>query len=226
MTYPQTSAIHTGNLYFKTPSEGFDCCGNTSIGGEIKAGGVNRTIKSLTVQVDSFQCEQGVYNLENCRSREGKKFRQTFTAKVYAVTGTNERGALLAEAEATAKIPYRPTTNVTCPPTGEGKGFGPNCDVGGFLATVKFKHFSYNVLPASGLAIVEFATTPEGDVNIGMEESYVKYNVGPEEYEGAPGSGAPTMGTEPDPGALFRNGLAVGPGYAGAQPVMEISAKR
>lgn len=208
-----------------TFSEGFSCCGNHTIGGEIKVAGTAKTIKSMTVQVDSFRCEEGEYNLENCRSRPGKKFHQAFSVKVYEVTGTHERGPLIAEASTSSKIPFRPTTNVTCPATGEGKGFGSNCDVGGYLATVKFKHFSYNVLPNSGLAIVEFATPSEGDVNIGLEESYKEYDVGTSEYIGIPGSVPPAVGTEPDAEALFRNGLAVGPGYEGAQPVVEVTAK-
>ena len=216
-------ATVNGSPNLDTFSEGFECCGNKSIGGEIQTAGAARTIKSLAVQVDSFKCEEGVYYFENCRTSRNKKFSQTFTVKVYEVTGANRRGTPLAEATTTAKIPYRPTTNVSCPATGEGKGFGPNCDVGGYLATVKFKRLPYNVLPHSGRALVEFETTPEGDVNIGLEESYKEYTGG--EYIGEPGSGAPTVGSEPDPSALFRNGVAVSPGYEGAQPVMEVIAK-
>lgn len=207
-----------------TFSEGFECCGNKTIGGEIKTAGSAKTIKSIATQVDVFRCQEGVYYFENCHSKPSKKFAQVYRVKVYEVTGTNERGALITSSEVEAKLHFRPTTNTSCPATGEGKGYGPNCDVGGYLQTVKFAHFPYSVLPNNGLAIVEFSTTPEGDLNVGFEESYVEYKNG--EYIGQPGSGAPAVGSEPDPTEIFKNGLASGPGYEGAQPVIEIKAKQ
>lgn len=221
-----------GHANEDTFSECFECNGHKSVGGEIELGGTDRTIKSLTTQVDSFLCENyaegGAYNTEGCRSKPNKKFMEPMTVKVYEVTGVNQRGSLLAESTTTAKIPYRPTTKLNCPSTGEGKGFGANCDVGGVLGTVKFKHFAYNVLPATGKVIVELetATRGEGVVNVGLEESYKEYDVATSEYIGQVGSGAPAKGAEPLPGQIFANGLATGSGFEGAQPVFEIVAKK
>jgi hypothetical protein len=216
-----------------TFSECFACNGHQSVGGEVELGGTDRTIKSLTAEVDSFLCENyaegGAYNSEGCRSKPKKKFTEAMTVKVYAVTGTNQRGALLAESSTVAKIPYRPTTKLNCPDTGEGRGFGPNCDVGGALGIVKFKHFAYNVLPAHGDVIVELNTGARGEgvVNVGLEESYKEYKAGePEPFIGELGTGMPSVGGQPLPEEIFANGDLRGPGYTGAQPVFEIVAKK
>lgn len=206
-----------------TFSEAFVGAGNTSIGGLVEFAGTQRRLKSLTTEVDSFRCEEGVYFFENCRSRAGKKFKYTITAKIYEATGTLERGALVGQTTATVKVPYRPTTNVSCPRTSEGKGFGANCDIGGVLATIEFKHFTNVLLPSK--AIIELTTpTPDDDVNVGLEGAFKEYDVATEEYVGIPGSGSPEVGSDPLPSDLFLNGLS-NEGWEGYLPVFKVIAK-
>jgi hypothetical protein len=185
-------------------------------------------IKSMIAQVDSFTCEHGEYQYENCfTAHPTKKFSYQLTASVYEVGAGNKLGALVASSTESFKIPYRPTTNVGCPATPEGKGFGPNCDVGGYLATIKFKHFSpAAVLPER--AIVTFTDTVSDNshdvVNIGMQTSYKEWDgefVGEPPLEG----GVPSVGTDPLPeDAYVRGELAAG-GWAGYQPVFQVLAK-
>jgi hypothetical protein len=185
-------------------------------------------LKSLTAQVDSFTCEHGVYQLENCfTARPGKKFSYELTANVYEVGAGDKLGTLVATSTERFKIPFRPTTNTECPPTPEGKGFGVNCDVGGYLATVTFKHF----LPAAVLpeqAIVTFTDTgsdsPSDVVNIGMQTSYKEWDG---EFVPQPplDGGVPSVGTDPLPeDAIVRGELAPG-GWAGYQPAFQVTAK-
>ncbi len=48
-------------------------------------------IKALSVQVDSFTCEHGVYSLENCFTLRAKPFfKYQMTAKIFAVGASNE----------------------------------------------------------------------------------------------------------------------------------------
>ena len=186
------------------------------------------TIKGLTAQVDSFTCEHGQYNLENCYTgHPTKKFSYGLTAKIYEVGAGNEPGALVASSTESFKIPYRPTTNVSCPATGEGKGFGANCDVGGYLATVRFKRFTPSaVLPEK--AIIMIAAT-EGDnpndvVNVGLQTSYKEYEDGEYVPEPPLNEGMPSIGSDPLPGDAFVRGK-LARSQAGYQPVFQVTAK-
>jgi hypothetical protein len=191
------------------------------------------TIKSMTAQVDSFTCEHGLYNYENCYTgNPSKKFSYELTASIYEVGAGDEPGTLVASSTETFKIPFRPSTNISCPPTGEGKGFGPNCDVGGYLVTIKFKKFTPKaVLPEQ--AIILFTTTPSDKasdvVNIGLQTSYSKYESG--EFVGEPplDGGKPEIGEDPLPNDAFVEGhlteVNEGPiTWKNYQPVLEVLA--
>lgn len=196
----------------------------TSVGGMVEFGGTARTLKTISVEVDNFVCGFGEYEFENCRSKENKKFKFEMTVKVYEVKGTEERGAKLAEATATAKLPYRPTTNVGCPDVeGEGKGFGANCQVGGILGSVEFRGFSGVTLRAK--AIIELVPSSTSvPVNIGVEaaESGESGN-----WQALPGSGAPEVGKQPLANEIFANGLATPAVEAvGWQPVFVVEAAK
>jgi hypothetical protein len=191
-------------------------------------------IRRLTADVDSFTCEHGVYQLENCyTARPGKKFSYELTASIYEVGAGNEPGALVTTSTERFKIPYRPTTNVACPTTPEGKGFGVNCDVGGYLAKVTFKHF----VPAAVLpeeAIITINKTPADSesevVNVGMQTAYKEWDeaLGPGEEGFIPEppaeGGKPALGGDPLPEDVFVNGkLKAAP--LGYQPAFEVTAK-
>jgi hypothetical protein len=193
-------------------------------------------LKSMSAQVDSFTCEHGTYNLENCyTANSNKKFSYELTASIYEVKEGDKEGALVATSTGKFKIPYRPTTNVTCPETPEGKGFGVNCDVGGYLATVKFKAFSPGgaVLPERAIVVITNTISDRSNdvVNVGMQTSYKEWDaeLGPGEAgfisEGPAGGGTPLVGTDPFPEAAFVRGGLVETGYAGYQPVLQVLAK-
>ncbi len=186
-------------------------------------------IKNLTAEVDSFTCEHGIYSLENCfTARASKKFAYELTADIYEVKAGDEPGTLVASSTATFKIPYRPTTNVNCPSTPEGKGFGVNCDVGGYLATVEFKHF----LPVSAVlpekAIIELTDTPTDNpsdvVNIGMQTAYKEWN-GEFVPEAPLEDGNPLIGHDPLPEDAYVRGALSEGSWAGYQPVLQVVAK-
>lgn len=193
-----------------------------SAGGMVEFGGTYRVLKTITAEVDSFRCEKGVYNLENCWSKEGKKFKAELTVKVYNVSGSDERGSLLASMTDTFKLPYRPSTNVECPDIeGEGKGFGANCYVGGVLASVTFKGFSGVTLPSK--AIIEIVEPTPGPINVGLEAAEGgKSN----NWEAVPGSGNPAVGHIPLAGDIFLNGLASETPNPGGQPVFSVEAAK
>ena len=184
-------------------------------------------LKGLTAQVDSFTCEHGTYNLENCyTAHPSKKFSYELTASVYEVGAGNEPGDLVATSTEKFKIPYRPTTDVDCPATPEGKGFGVNCDVGGYLATVKFKKFSPVVLPERAIVLItNTGSDRESDVvNVGVQTSYKEWD-GTFVEASAIDGGVPSIGADPLPEGAYIRGKLVEGGQAGFQPVFEILAK-
>ena len=84
----------------------------------------NSVLKNMSMQIDSFACEEGEYQYENCYTpKPNKKFLLTFTASVYAVGAHNEpEPTALTSSTETFRILYRPSTETSCPLTGEGKG--------------------------------------------------------------------------------------------------------
>ncbi len=188
-------------------------------------------LKSLTTEIDSFTCEHGLYYLENCYTlHESKKFSYELTADIYEVGPSNEPvGPPIATATQKFKVPYRPTTNVSCPATSEGKGFGGNCDVGGYLAEIKFSKFARHVVLPEKAAIV--ITNTAGDsasdiVNVGLQASYKEYNNGEFVAEPAADGGVPAVGADPLPNDIFVRGALneEAGGWEGFQPVFEVTA--
>lgn len=208
--------------------EGF--MGSGMFGGQIETVITNNRIaKSLTTQVDVFACEHGEYQLENCYTlHEQKKFTQEWTANIYEVGAGNEPGALVATAKTTAKLHYRPTTNVTCPATGEGKGFGANCDVGGFLQTVTFKKFT-QTKPIPLKAIVLLTNGCEACagkiVNVGVQTAYKEFTGGEFIAEPPAAGGVPAVGADPLPESIYYNSKFEATGWKEFQPVFKLEMR-
>lgn len=218
-----------------TFSQSYGGGGVTAVGNELGFAGTARELTSVKTEIDSFKCERGEYQYENCYSKPGRKFRYPLTLRIYEREPGHYRARLLGEVTQTFKMPYRPTTNVACPATPEGKGFGSNCDVGGVLGTITFK------VPDIGVgekAFIEVRNaTPEEPVNLGLEEAYKGFSNN--QFEGVPGSYTPEVGSDPlgpeklyltceDPPSPFCNAPAEGAffgGYEGDLPVFEIQAK-
>lgn len=200
-------------------------------GGMVELKHTHDRIKSVSIQVDSFSCEVGEYQFENCYSpREKKKFKLALTASLYKIGAGNEPEATpFATATETLKFPYRPTTNVHCPATEEGKGFGGNCDVGGFLATVTFKHFNYEEsLPEKMIVLITDASQSEWEehpVNVGLQTSYKAFEAGMFVEEPPAEGGIPEVGSDPLPGDAYVRGK-LEEGWANFQPVIEVTGRK
>lgn len=195
-------------------------------GGMIETVDTNsRLIKTLSAQLDVFACEHGEYQLENCYTiHSGKKFAQEWSADVYEVGAGDTLGALVASSTAKFRLPYRPTTNVSCPSTPEGKGFGPNCDVGGYLVNVKFKRFTQS-RPLPVRAIVLLSTSSPIPVNVGLQAAYKEYRGGEYIEEPAADGGVPAIGADPLPEGVFFKSTLQETGWTGFQPVFELTVR-
>ncbi len=203
---------------------------NFAIGGQVQlAGATGRSPAALTAQLDVFACEHGEYSLENCFTlKPKKKFSMTWTASIYSVGAGNSVGTLLSSATSTFKLHYRPTTNVSCPATPEGKGFGANCDVGGLLQSVTFKHFSAAALPEK---VIILLTNSCGGcsgltVNVGLQSSYKEYAGGEFVAEGPADGGVPAVGSDPLPDSVYTTGALNEGGWTGFQPAFELTVNK
>lgn len=220
-----------------TFSQSYGGGGVTSVGNVLSFAGFDRKLRKVTTEIDSFKCEKGEYQYENCYSKPGKHFRYPLTLRVYEINPGFSRSHLIGQHTETFKMPYRPTTDVHCPATPEGKGFGNNCDVGGVLSKITFKLAGITV-PQYALLEVRNAT-PEEPINLGLEEAYKGYNTTTDEFEGVPGTYTPAVGFDPlgkeklvlgceDPPSPFCNApedSGIFGGYEGALPVFEVMAK-
>ncbi len=201
---------------------------NFPTGGMVElAAGTSGHAKSLTTQLDNFTCQVGVYSLENCYTpKPNKKMTMTWTASIYEVGAGNNVGAQLASSTETFKLRYRPTTNVSCPATSEGKGFGANCDVGGLLQTVTFKHFTSTApLPAKVIILLSNSCGAcEGKpVNVGLQSSYKEYKGGEFIAEPPANGGVPAVGADPLPEDAYIGGKLNEGGWQGFQPVFSLT---
>ncbi len=197
---------------------------------ELSINAIGGKAKTLTTQLDVFACEHGIYSSENCLTlKPKKKFAMAWTASIYAVGPGNTVGSLLSASTATFKLPYRPSTNISCPSTPEGKGFGANCDVGGQKQTIIFKHFAPVVkLPQN---VIVLLTNSCGGcsgvpVNVGLQASYKEYAGGEFIEEPAANGGIPSVGADPDPEDIYTGGTLNEGGWAGFHPVYELTVTR
>lgn len=199
---------------------------NFAVGGQVELASAGRSAKSLTTQLDNFTCERGVYSLENCYTlKPNKRMAMQWTASIYEVGPANSVGSLLTSSTATFKLHYRPTTNVSCPATPEGKGFGANCDVGGLLQTVTFKHFSAAPLPAKVIILLNNScgACSGQPVNAGLQASYKEFSGGEFQDEPATDGGVPAVGSDPLPEDIYTGATLNAGGWSGFQPVYELT---
>ncbi len=211
--------------------DGFNA--GTGWGGQVQTVNTNgRVLKSITTQLDVFACERGEYQFENCYTiKPHKKFTQEWYVSVYEVGAGEEPGALVASGSTMAKLHYRPTTNVSCPATAEGKGFGPNCDVGGLLQTITFKHFTQSKpLPAKAIVLLtnKCEACAGKSVNVGTFTSYKEYNSHlPEPFVAEPpaNGGVPAVGSNPLPNSAYAFNKFEATGWGEYQPVFEVEVK-
>jgi hypothetical protein len=222
-TVAQTVNGHPNEATYSAYSGYFSSGGG--FGGLVEFADVqHQQLSTLTTQLDVFQCEHGVYSLENCYTgKPSKKFADTWTVSIYRPAPNHEELTLLTTGTATFKLHYRPTTTVSCPNTAEGKGFGPNCDVGGYLQTVTFKHFSPAIsLPDRAIILLTSSASPV--VNVGLQASYKEYNTSTDEFVAEPAIGLPAFGSDPYPEDAYVNGTFES-GWAGLQPVFKVITK-
>ncbi|MFY9719313.1 MAG: hypothetical protein WAK16_06655 [Candidatus Cybelea sp.] len=196
-------------------SEGFGCCSTKEIGdGLVFTHGANK-LKRVAVVMNSFGCESGHWNSDDCQSTPGDTFPVPITLKVYAVANQSSAlaspGAVIATQTRTFNIPYRPSKDdVHCTGQNLGMFVGPVdklCD-NGLSDVIWFNFKPLNVaLPAEAIVTVAYNTSDAGYNPIGQGApcftspggcGYDSLNVS------ADGDGG-FVGTNVDPNGVFVN---------------------
>jgi hypothetical protein len=202
------------------PAIGFEATSTSEFGDQVGlAGGAGQNLVSLKVDFQSFACESGHwYDAGGCSSAAGAAFTHPITANIYDPSDLLNPIATVTQ---TQTIPYRPSSNASCPANAGGAPagaawFNPLAPNGGAcqnsIGTVlTFNNFTFpggpTLLPATVVWTVAFNTTHYGAAPIGEGAScfvtsggcaYDSLNVGDRTY-----SGAPYAGTDTDPNGAF-----------------------
>jgi hypothetical protein len=135
-------------------------------------------LKTISVVMSSWGCENGTWNNDNCITTPGAAFSLPITMNVYAVTGypsgTPGVGQLLASKTKTYLIPYRPSKNDTiC--TGQNLGaflgkVDKECDNGLSVEISDSFVLPKVILPAQIIVSVAYNTSDSGYNPVGENQ--------------------------------------------------------
>jgi PKD domain len=186
-------------------SGGFQATALNSLGDRVALqAGSPRTLDSITIAMSSWACETGAWNAA-CASTVGSSFNHPLTLKIFSSTG-----AELSSVTQAFTIPFRPSADPTCvgADVGKWKGSDGIC-YNGFATKITFDLTASRVtLPSDDFSyVLSYNTNTQGPAPIGSSGPYDSLNVG-----FYPSTTAPSIGTDPDPGFLNRNGISTNGG--------------
>jgi hypothetical protein len=193
------------------PAIGFQAQRTSEFGDEVELEGGGGELESLTVDFQSYACEEGFWNqgeTDPCKSSPGGEFEHPITAHLYNVGAGETVGAQIAELTETFKIPYRPSADPTqCPDLetpGEIEANSKWKDpVSGLCVNSKSALLTWDFpsginLPSQVIWTVSFSTSNAGYPPLGNSNPcnsgpggcpYDSLNVGDYSYENAPYAG-------------------------------------
>lgn len=219
-------------------SIGFEATSTAEFGSKVKFASTARKNPKVTVIMDSWACQHGNWNEFNCSTEGGAKYSVPITISIYEVGPENGVGQKIAAGSKVAKIPFRPSANLTkCTGANTGLWYSKGECVTSKTAKVTIPLHVAN-LPEEAIISVSYNTSnygynptacagecPEDSLNVGVTE--------PPNYE-------PTTGSNPSPEYTWVNSSwaqmyepephgAVGTfsfanGWTGYQPLFEVKA--
>ena len=207
--YKSTTTPLPGNL----PSEGAEAYSFNELGDEVTfANGSARVLRSVTVTMSSWACQQGSWFNADCVSAAGSKFSVPITLNLYDASSTAPSsspvlaGTPIASMTQTFRIPYRPSTNSAKCTGGEWFKKGSGC-FNGEAANITFNFSAQDIhLPSTIVFGIAYNTTHYGYSPIG--ESAPCYTAsGGCPYDSLNIALGPKVrvGSKPYPDTLFQN---------------------
>jgi hypothetical protein len=189
----------------------------SELGEQISFAGWQRMLGTVTLTMSDWACETGGWGNDNCLTTPGAVYYWPITLNIYAVkyaaspcpsteTLCPTAGKLIASETTVEPIPYRPSADPThCPDNTNGNG------VGEWYNTADGKcHNGYNFnIIFDFTALCKTVTLPD-QIIFGIAytipgNGYSSTDIGPaDSLNVAYVSNPPTVGTDPNPNALFR----------------------
>ncbi|WP_062287192.1 hypothetical protein [Demequina phytophila] len=176
------------------------------MGDRIALAGEARTLDTVQVTLQSFACQSGTWNNENCTTTSGATFSHPITVNIYAVAAGGSVGAKLATLTRQVNVRYRPSAQPgTCVDNPDTEVFIESAwwydaargrCVANYVQTVTFDlHNQGVVLPDQVIATVKFPTSRFGS-GLAIGGPYDSLDV-------SLADAAPTTGTNVDQGIMY-----------------------
>ncbi len=194
-------------------SEAFEATSTSEFGNKITLAPSSSALTNVVLTMDSWGCESGGWNTDNCVTTPGSTFPVPITFIIYAAGADNAVGPVLGSVTQTFNIPYRPSADdVHCTGTSAGEWYDPTTATcsHGLPTNVTFDFSSLDlVLPTSVIYGIEYNTTHYGPNPIGESApcftssggcGYDSLNVA---LTDDPTN--VTVGSDPNPGKLYQN---------------------
>jgi hypothetical protein len=213
--YRSTQQPLPGNVV----SLGFEATQASEFGDEITFAHGQRRLKTVTVTMSSWACQQGAWFSADCKTNSGARFFQPITLDLYNVTTTAPSlvavtpGSLIASVTKTFRIPYRPSASARCTGTEAGEWFLKHHGCfNGKASNIVFDLSSLHLrLPNSIVFGIAYDTSDYGSEPIGEAAPCHSTSAGcPYDSLNVGTSPRVKVGSEPYPGTVFWNTQTAG----------------
>lgn len=161
------------------PSLGYQATQTYASGDKITfAPNTGRALDKVAVTLSSWACENGAWT-SGCVTTPGSAFNHPITINLYKVADDGTVGDLIASRTQTFEIPYRPSTDTTCPAGDNGitAWRDTNGDCFNGLNNVVVFDMSGITVPDTIIYSVAYDTQSYGENPIGTDGPYSSLNV-------------------------------------------------
>jgi hypothetical protein len=158
-----------GKLADNISSLGFECCTTDEFGDALNLTANNSRIEQVSFVLQSWACQIGSWNADNCYTNKGATFEEPITLKIYSVQpdsqGNPQANQVLVQDTQTFDVPYRPSADPRCQGPNAGLFVGPvdkECDYGlSYKITFNVK-VPKTLIPQQVIATLAYNTTHSG----------------------------------------------------------------
>jgi len=190
------------------PSLGYQATQTAEFGDLVELSGTDRDLQLVTVGLVSWACESGSWTA-GCVTTPDASFSHPITVTIYEEGTAPAPGAEIATITKDVDVPFRPTSDSTCPAATQWRDPVSQSCQNGFLFLETFDFPSLLVsLPDRVIVTVAFNTNTWGYSPIGTTGPYDSLNV-------AVISSTPAVGTDVDTDIMY---------WSGGKPVSALAA--
>jgi hypothetical protein len=167
--YDSIISNKAGKLSDDVASLGFECCAADEFGDALNLTANNSRVEQVSFVLQSWACQSGSWNEDNCETTKGATFSEPITLKLYSVQQDSnmnpKANQVLVQDTETFNIPYRPSADQRCQGPNAGLFVGPvdkECDYGlSYKITFNVK-VPKTLIPQQVIATLAYNTTHSG----------------------------------------------------------------